>query len=362
MSKKSFYKKVFVLVGVLFGLVLQANSFDPNSVPCALDSKDFKKMYIGTLGDYEWKKGLSQISKSTGYYDTKRVNPKGKNSCQIKLKQHQCLTMFLDENWEKKFGTNSGEFSCVNLRTGEVVPPTDIAYTSSVQERMIKMRCPNKNGISECSNDSNSKRGNDFRKDVLNKNKWEMESVCAGYIRTPRYFKQGKVGDTALCALTNKKGEALYKVLIPMEYEHAQPLKKLDGKTVSYRPAKKEFNINDKKSMDSIFMNSTSLNSMAGTMPELVAIATRCSSQMYLALEQSGGTSQQIEDSKKTALKALSSWSDTTSIVLPGKSSQSSMEKLEVLANYHYKNHAKKAALKNDMKSCIPLYQRVGLY
>lgn len=228
-------KKILLVLGIfVLSTSLQGQGFDPNSVQCALSSKDYGKVYKGLLGDYEWKKGLSQITKSTGYYDTQRLKPKGRNSCQFELKQHQCLTMFLDKSWKKKFGTHNQEFSCVNLRTGEVVPTGEIVYKNSVQERMIKMRCPNKNGISNCSNDSNSRRGTDFKKQVLDKNNWEMESVCAGHIRTPRYFKAGKVGDKALCALTNTQGKALYKVIIPMEYEYAQPLKKLDGKTVSY--------------------------------------------------------------------------------------------------------------------------------
>lgn len=228
------YLKTLLTFGLLFSSTAYANAFDPASIPCAMDAKDYKKMYIGLSGEYEWKKGLNQITKSDGFFDVKKITPKGKNSCEVKLTQHQCLTMFLDENWEKKFGTSNPEFSCVNLRTGQTVPTGEIAYKNKVAERMIKMRCPNENGISKCSNDSNSKRGNDFTS-MLKKNKWEMESVCAGYIREPRFFKEGKVGDTALCALTNQKGEALYKVLIPMEYSYNAPLKKIDGKTITFK-------------------------------------------------------------------------------------------------------------------------------
>jgi len=347
----------------LLALSAQANKFNPQSVPCALDAKDFKKLYLGTSGEYEWKKGLTQITKSSGYFDVKEIKPKGKNSCQVELKQHQCLTMFLDENWEKSFGTNSGEFSCVNLRTGETVPTGEIVYKNKVAERMIKMRCPNENGISKCSNDSNSKRGNDFTKNVLKKNKWEMESVCAGYIREPRYFTQGKVGDTALCALTNQKGEALYKVLIPMEYSYNAPLKKLNGETISYKPKEIKIDPKDTKSMDAVFMNDKTLKSMSGTMNELVAIATRCTSRMYSALDGTGAAAQAIEQNKKLTTQRISAWSDKMGLQIPGTGSTE--EKLETLATYHQSNYGNTqgpTGTQEDTKSCIPIYQQTGLY
>ena len=363
MKKSNKYIKTLLLIGLLCTSFVNANKFDPSSVQCALNSKDYGEMYIGSKGDYEWKKGLSQISKSTGYFDTKKITSKGKNSCQVELKQHQCLTMFLDKNWEKKFGTSNPEFSCVNLRTGELVPTGEIVYKNKVQERMIKMRCPNKNGISDCSNESNSKRGTDFKKDVLDKNNWEMESVCAGYIRTPRYFKAGKVGDKALCALTNPQGKALYKVIIPMEYRYNAPLKKINGKTVSFKPKEIKIDSKNPSSMDSIFMNNKKLMSMTGTKPELVAIATRCSSRLFTTLEKSGGAQDLINQNKKLVISRISAWSDKMGLVIPGKGTTE--ERLEVLTKYHsnkYGNATGPTGLESDVKSCVPIYQQTGLY
>lgn len=356
-------KNIILMFTFFMSTNLFANKFDPASVPCAMDAKEYNKMYIGTKGDYEWKKGLAQISKSTGFYDTKEIKPTGKNFCQVELEQHQCLSLFLDKDWEKSFGTHDGDFSCVNLNTGEIIPPTEIAYKNKVSERMLKMRCPNKNGISDCSNDSNSKRGTDFKKEVLDKNNLEMEAVCAGYIREPRYFTQGKVGDKALCALTNQKGEALYKVIIPMEYRYMQPLKKIDGTTVSYKPEKITINPNDMAGMEKVFMQETPLGSMAGTQSELVAISTRCTSRMLTALDKSGAPNLQIEQNKKLVINAIAKWSDKNGIVIPGNGS--TQDKLKVLSTAHqskYGSSSGASGLEADMKSCIPIYQQTGLY
>ena len=355
--------KNILAVGILFTSSAYANAFDPSSVQCAMDKKDIGKMYIGSKGDYEWKKGLSQISKSTGYFDVSEAKSKSKDSCTFDLTQHQCLTMFLDKDWEKKFGTSNPEFSCVNLRTGEVVPTGEIVYKNKVQERMIKMRCPNKNGISDCSNESNSRRGTDFKKDVLDKNNWEMESVCAGYIREPRYFKQGKVGDKALCALTNPQGKALYKVIIPMEYSYNAPLKKVNGETISFKPKEIKIDLKNLSSMEPIFMNDKTLISMTGTRPELVAIATRCSSRLYTSFEKSGGAENVINENKKLVITRISAWSDKMGLKIPGKGTTE--QKLEVLTKYHsekYGDTKGSTGLEADIKSCIPIYQQTGLY
>ncbi|TPE55329.1 hypothetical protein FJM67_01940 [Maribrevibacterium harenarium] len=353
-------------VGAFSTLSYAEEVFDPSSVPCALSAGDFKKMYVGTIGDYEWKKGLAQVSKSTGFYDVHNITPNGSNACQVELQQHQCLTLFLDENWEDKFGTNSGEFSCVNLRTGEAIAAGDLAYQNSVQERMIKMRCPHGSEISDCSNDSNSKRGNDFRAQVLAPNNWEMESVCAGHIREPRYFSGGKVGDRALCAITNQQGEALYKVIIPMEYAHNQPLKKLDGETVSYRPKAVQVDMSDQGAKDALFMPETALESMVeGTPEEVLAITLRCTSRMFTLMEQSGEAEDKIEQVRRITAERISQWGSQRSVVIPGTEGADQAERLYQLAGNHaqrYGNVEGPAGLKADTQSCIPLYQQTGLF
>ncbi len=341
-------------------------AFDPSSVPCALDANDIKKMYIGTLGDYEWKKGLAQISKSTGFYDVQTLTPKGGNACQVQISQHQCLTMFLDEDWESKFGTNSGEFSCVNLRTGEPIPAGDLAYQNSVQERMIKMRCPHGSDISECSNDSNSKRGNDFRAQVLNENKWEMLSVCGGYIREPRYFSGGKVGDRALCAVTNQQGQALYKVIIPMEYAHPQPLKKLSGATESYRPTAVKLDLSDMAAKDALFMGEVPLDSMVeGSNEEILAIGLRCSSRMFTLMEQTGEADDKVEQVRRITADLVSQWSGQRGVLIPGAEHEDQPTRLYNLAFDHaqrYGDTQGPAGVEADTKSCVPLYQQTGLF
>ncbi|MGB0664009.1 MAG: hypothetical protein ACPGMR_09500 [Pontibacterium sp.] len=355
-----------LLLSVFSGTALSAQeAFDPSSVRCALDASQLKKMYVGLQGDYEWKKGLAQTTKSTGFFDIKTLTPSGADACQVELQQHQCLTLFLDEDWETPFGTHSGDFSCVNLRTGEAIPAGDLAYKNSVQERMIKMRCPHGTDISECSNDSNSKRGNDFRAEVLKANNLEMTSVCAGYIREPRYFKGGKVGDRALCALTNQQGEALYKVIIPMEYSYPAPLKKLDGTTESYRPKAVKIDLSNADAKASLFMPETPLDSMDNGSPaEVLAISLRCTSRMFSLFEQSGATSAQVEEARNVSTAAMSKWSANYQVLFPGNEGDDQATRLYKLADEHAQRHGQDAGatgLEADTKACTSLYQQIGL-
>ncbi|MCB5162263.1 hypothetical protein [Marinomonas algarum] len=340
--------------------------FDPASVSCALEASDFKKMYIGEKGNYEWKKGLAQISQSTGFFNVETLSPSGRNACQVELSQHQCLTMLMDENWEDKFGTNSGTFSCVNLRTGEAIPAGDLAYQNGVQERMIKMRCPHGTDISECSNDSNSKRGNDFRAQVLKANNLEMESVCAGYIREPRYFTGGKVGDRAMCALTNQQGEALYKVIIPMEYSHAQPLKKLDGTYVSYRPKEVSIDTSNLAASEALFMQETPLGDMvSGNSEEILATSMRCTSAMFGLMRGTEATVDEIEEVLNITTARISQWSATKGVLIPGDEGIDQATRLYNLAEYHLNQIASQqdaAMIQADTKSCVPLFQQTGLF